>query len=266
MVRTRIHVCQVSGCDYAAINAKDLQGHNRRKHSAELLSCSKCTKKFTDQSNLNRHQRSCGQISDELWYCPFCHDSRTNRRDNVVRHIGACPQRGGRVVFVPPKAAAADIDRMAAEAAQIAALEVAAPAQVHNFDFASPVVQVAQPAIVPAAGSPPQQLQSLVGYLPEGHWGDFWSHRATSILQAGCPGPEWYKNAAFDARVMAMLTEIRAAATETCALNYPGRYDQWVAEVDAWMRPIAGEDDELSLVRGAALYHFYWFERFQGGL
>jgi len=273
-VRARTHVCQVAGCVFAAINAKDLQAHNRKQHGAELLSCSKCTKKYTDQSNLSRHQRLCDQVGDELWYCPYCHNSRGTRRDNVKRHIDACPQRGGREVFVPPKAAAAEIDRLAAAAAlQNAAPFVAAPAQVHDFGFASPVAQVAQPATVPAADAwwthppaPSQQPKSFVGFLPEGTWGDFWTYRATSTLEAGKPGPALGTNPAFDVRVVAMLEDCRVAADKIWALSL--RYDQWVAEVDARMRPVVGEleDDEAVVVRRAALYEFYNFERHVGNL
>lgn len=194
-----------------------------------------------------------------------------------------CSQRGGRAECVPQKAAAAEIDLLAAAAAQQnAAPFVAAPAQVHDFGFASPVAQVAQPATVPAADAwwvgavqtavnsdapgPFQQPQSLAGFLPEGSWGDYWTRRATSILQAGKPGPAFGTDPAFDVRMVAMLDHCRDAATKTCTLT--PRYDDWVSEVDGWMRPVVGglEDDEVVLIRRAALYEFYFFERQMGNL
>lgn len=263
-MRAHTHSCGSPGCSYTAINIKDVQAHRRKKHTGSLLSCSTCSKRFADKSNLARHQRSCSQADAELWYCPFCHGSRTARKDNVLRHIRTCSQRGGHDVPEPPRAAAAAIDLLAQAAApQTAAPELAAPAQVHNVDIVAPATQVAQPVDdIVAAGAPVQQLQPIVDPVPEGFWGIFWSRRAREYVAAGSPGPEMNTNAVFDNAVTEMVLRCRNEASEAQA-NAP--YLQWVAEVDARMRSIV-PSDPLVLVRQAALYHFYLFETNQGRL
>ncbi|KAK5946950.1 hypothetical protein PMZ80_001095 [Knufia obscura] len=185
MARARNNVCPDCKAEYC--NSKDLQAHIRGVHPGRNLAklicgMGKCTKTFADQSNLRRHQKTCGAAQPAAeFYCTFCQGSTTGsrgfRKDNMNRHMEKCLHRKGAAVPSTPGIAATAVINKLAEAfrarqaatqaaptapvAQVAPAPVApaAPAQVQNFNVGDVVIRPVSNLFNPAAPNMPHSEQ-----------------------------------------------------------------------------------------------------------
>lgn len=182
MARARNNVCPDCKAEYC--NSKDLQAHIRGLHPGRNLAklvcgMGKCTKTFADQSNLRRHQKTCGAAQPAAeFYCTFCQGSTTGsrgfRKDNANRHMEKCLDRKGATVPANPETAATAVINKLAEAfraRQVAtraapmapiAQVAPAPAQVQNFNVGGAVIRPVQNLFLPAAPNMPHLVQPAI--------------------------------------------------------------------------------------------------------